>query len=458
MTSLDEQCTDLPASQTAIAAALDLRCYCHISHRSDDKVELVLSDFGVDRTWNISDLPLPSAADSETTQIDSDTLPNSQLSPDPTFLAKLADDPRLAGGNYEKSKAARGATLAFLYLYLRLCGADKRVACTFIIRSALPVGAGLGSSAAYSVSLASALLYLTGQLSLPSATVPPTHTISESTTHLVNSWAFVGERILHGQPSGLDNTVATLGSAVIFQRSRYVGEPPSIRSLHRYVSFRPTVFDLTVSFNDSCRSMRFLLTNTKVPRDTKTLVAGVAKRKQMDPDYINGLLQEVQQISDQAVIALDSDKISRQDQLARLEALVDKNHAILNELGVGHPSLEAICMKAGQAPYNLHTKLTGAGGGGCALTVVPDDFSEERLQSLVAELQADGFACYETAVGGRGFGVTSLPDGAEAKEATAVLAEGGSQAEVLPFRKSLQRISSDALDAEMRKTGNWAFA
>jgi len=25
-----------------------------------------------------------------------------------------------------------------------------------------------------------------------------------------------------------------------------------------------------------------------------------------------------------------------------------------------------------QAPYNLATKLTGAGGGGCAVTLIPD--------------------------------------------------------------------------------------
>jgi len=117
------------------------------------------------------------------------------------------------------------------------------------------------------------------------------------------------------------------------------------------------------------------LTDTKVPRDTKTLVASVARRREHDPDYINGLLYEIQQISDQAIIALDSSNISRSDQLSTLERLVDRNHGLLNELGVGHVALEAIKMKASQEPYGLHTKLTGAGGGGCAVTVIPDGAS-----------------------------------------------------------------------------------
>lgn len=122
----------------------------------------------------------------------------------------------------------------------------------------------------------------------------------------------------------------------------------------------------------SFKSIRFLLTDTKVPRDTKTLVANVALKRSQDPEYINGILQEIQHISDQAIIALNSDNLSRHEQITRLERLIDRNHELLKMLDVSHPSLEAIKIKALQKPYGLHTKLTGAGGGGCAVTVVPD--------------------------------------------------------------------------------------
>lgn len=50
---------------------------------------------------------------------------------------------------------------------------------------------------------------------------------------------------------------------------------------------------------------------------------------------------------------------------------MEENHRHLVTLGVSHPSLETI--KATTAtPFGLSTKLTGAGGGGCAVTLIPD--------------------------------------------------------------------------------------
>ena len=54
------------------------------------------------------------------------------------------------------------------------------------------------------------------------------------------------------------------------------------------------------------------------------------------------------------------------------QALIDKNHVHLANLGVSHPSLEAIRAKTASEAYKLSTKLTGAGGGGCAVTLLPD--------------------------------------------------------------------------------------
>jgi mevalonate kinase len=62
-----------------------------------------------------------------------------------------------------------------------------------------------------------------------------------------------------------------------------------------------------------------------------------------------------------------------------------ENHGHLVSFGVSHPRLELIKDKTGAAPYGLTTKLTGAGGGGCALSLIPDGmrayswFLSERL-------------------------------------------------------------------------------
>lgn len=72
------------------------------------------------------------------------------------------------------------------------------------------------------------------------------------------------------------------------------------------------------------------------------------------------------------MIALNSDNLSRHEQISRLESLIDRNHELLRLLDVSHPSIEAIKIKASAEPFGLHTKLTGAGGGGCVVTIVPD--------------------------------------------------------------------------------------
>lgn len=204
-------------------------------------------------------------------------------------------------------------------------------------------------------------------------------------------------------------------------------------------------------------------------------MAGVAKRKAEHPARIEALLAEIQQISDQATIALEGHNASRSEQVKKLEALVDRNHEILNELGVGHAALEAIRQKTAQKPYGLHTKLTGAGGGGCAVTVVPDgmsshlfcsrraqadgrhsDFSEDTLQLLKAELAADGFVCYETQVGGHGYGVASL-DSAAARQQH-VSAEGGSEEEVVPVKGEFEATSTAELGGWADRVGKWAYA
>ena len=57
---------------------------------------------------------------------------------------------------------------------------------------------------------------------------------------------------------------------------------------------------------------------------------------------------------------------------AALQSLIEQNGRHLETLGVSHAALEIVRVKTANAPYNLKSKLTGAGGGGCAVTLIPD--------------------------------------------------------------------------------------
>ena len=102
--------------------------------------------------------------------------------------------------------------------------------------SQLPMGAGLGSSAAFAVAFAGAVLSASGKLTspikpnntqqipevlkakfkLPTANcVPLSHSSfsdwSRDDLDLINKWSFTVEQIIHGTPSGIDNSISCHG-------------------------------------------------------------------------------------------------------------------------------------------------------------------------------------------------------------------------------------------------------
>lgn len=101
-----------------------------------------------------------------------------------------------------------------------------------------------------------------------------------------------------------------------------------------------------------------------------------------EPAVVEHLLDSIQSISDEARRALGDPELPRDALLAALAALITENHAHLVALGVSHPVLEAIRAQTAAEPYCLSTKLTGAGGGGCAVTLVPDSRDSLLFQFL----------------------------------------------------------------------------
>lgn len=263
---------------------------------------------------------------------------------------------------------------------------NSSLSLTLTVSANLPIGAGLGSSAAFSACLASSLLFAHSHA--PAHTAP-----SDTSVDLIDAWAFLAEKVLHGNPSGIDNAVAVRGGAVAFTRA---------------VNGKQGGLDPMKGFD----SIRLLLTDTRVPRDTKSLVAGVAAKKAAEPSVVEPVLDRIQGISDEARSLLTGSSSTRADLIARLEDLMRENHGHLRTLGVSHPSLEAVVQTTAE-PFGLATKLTGAGGGGCAVTLIPDEFDDAALASLVAELKALGAQPHLTTLGGPGLCVHRLPEGAE---------------------------------------------
>lgn len=257
------------------------------------------------------------------------------------------------------------ALLSFFQLYLAILPRPR--AATFTVTSQLPTGAGLGSSAAYGVCLSAALLQLAGRG-------------GEVSLEEVNAWAFRSEQVVHGTPSGIDNSICTFGGAVSFKAGQCtpLGAPP----------------------------LRVLLVNTGVPRSTKALVAGVAARRRRLPQVVEPLLDAMDALAEQALttlaaLAAAANPQEQDEALAALHELVDVNHALLASLGVSHASLERLVGVA--ATHALHAKLTGAGGGGFGVVVLGRPGAcPEREDACRRELEAAGYQVWHTTLGGPG--------------------------------------------------------
>lgn len=118
--------------------------------------------------------------------------------------------------------------------------------------------------------------------------------------------------------------------------------------------------------------LKMLITNTKVGRNTKALVAGVSERTIRHPDAMSLVFNAVDSISNELSTIIQSpapDELSITEKEEKIEELIEMNQGLLQCMGVSHASIETVLRTT--LKYKLASKLTGAGGGGCVLTLLP---------------------------------------------------------------------------------------
>lgn len=117
--------------------------------------------------------------------------------------------------------------------------------------------------------------------------------------------------------------------------------------------------------------LKMLITNTKVGRNTKALVAGVSERAVRHPNSMTSVFTAVDSISNEVAMIIQSpssDDLSIIDKEEKLAVLMEMNQGLLQCMGVSHASIETVLRTT--LKYKLASKLTGAGGG-CVLTLLP---------------------------------------------------------------------------------------
>ncbi|XP_033641472.1 mevalonate kinase-like [Asterias rubens] len=377
--------------KTALASSLNLRTRLKLSQTNiKDTASFSLPDIGLELKWRLDDL----------NEIFVEFLKReASLDIGPPTVSqfdKMKEFTKIS----EEGSAKDLAVLAVLYLYVAILGSNNVIRFPAIevqITSELPTGAGLGSSAAFSVCLSAAFLTQAGSI-IP---VEGSNSWKQEDLDLINQWAFEAERIIHGNPSGIDNAVSTYGGAL-----RYQGK--QIKSL------------------ENVPLLRIILINTKIPRSTKVLVAGVRVKFDEYPAIIGPVFDSIEEIAQKCQLVLESLVIDKtlkevadkqtsveshpireqgvihpdQSPYSSLEELIDMNQKFLEILGVSHPSLEKLCTLTSQ--HGLHSKLTGAGGGGCTLTLIRPDTVPDTVIQVKEDVAKLGFDLWETSIGGIG--------------------------------------------------------
>ncbi|KAF7805129.1 mevalonate kinase [Senna tora] len=364
---------------TAVAASLDLFTYVSLSFPphsdNDNTLKLQLKDMSLEFSWPISRIKeaLPKSGSLTSLAPVSCSVESSKS------IAALVEEQNIP----EAKVGLASGVSAFLWLYTSIRGLKPA---TVVVTSELPLGSGLGSSAAFCVALTAALLAFTDSVSLD-VSLRGWLSFGEKELELINKWAFEGEKIIHGKPSGIDNTVSTYGHMISFKSGK-------------------------LTHMKSTVPLKMLITNTKVGRNTKALVTGVSERTLKHPDAMAFVFSAVDSISKELTTIIQSpapDNLSVTEKEEKIEHLIDMNQGLLQCMGVCHATIETVLRTT--VKYKLASKLTGAGGGGCVLTLLPTLLSRIIIDKVISELESSKFQCFLTGIGGKGveicFGVSS---------------------------------------------------
>ncbi|MEJ5223770.1 MAG: mevalonate kinase [Anaerolineales bacterium] len=202
------------------------------------------------------------------------------------------------------------------------------------VTSSIPVASGLGSGAAVSVALIRAVAGTAGRA------------LSDEQ---VNAIAYEVEKLHHGTPSGIDNTVITYARPVYFVRGRPI-----------------ETFSVGAPFT-------ILIGDTGIAAPTRESVGDVRKLWEADKPRWEAVFDQVGEIVRQAREAIENGQVSA------LGPLMNANHTLLQEMTVSCPELDHL-VEAARLAGALGAKLSGGGRGGNMIAL-----AEKEKMSTVAD-------------------------------------------------------------------------
>lgn len=206
----------------------------------------------------------------------------------------------------------------------------------------VPRAMGLGGSSALAVAVIRAL---------------SDHFKLDLSNESVNELAFECEKAAHGTPSGVDNTIATYGSTLLFENT-------GVPSFQEVRPARSVSIAVGISGKESL---------------TATTVAQVRLAWERQPERYERIFDQIGDLTRAGTEAL------RDGAYQELGELMNLCQGYLNALQVSTPELEELIHIA-RTCGAVGAKLTGGGGGGSVIALCPDGATD-----VVEAMQNSGF-------------------------------------------------------------------
>ena len=210
-----------------------------------------------------------------------------------------------------------------------------------ILSSSILPGSGLGSSASIAVAMITAFNEFY-QLQMNK------YDISKN--------AFEMEKIIHGTPSGIDNTTCTFGNLIYFKNKKF------------------EKINISYEFN-------ILLVYTGIKHNTRIVIKRIQRIKDQFPDITKQTFNSMGDIADKAKLALEN------NDLIKVGMLMNSNQVLLSSLNVSN-SIIAEINGIAKDKGAFGSKLTGAGLGGYVIII------GNNLNSISQTLNNRGFKTF----------------------------------------------------------------
>ena len=221
------------------------------------------------------------------------------------------------------------------------------------IESNIPTGVGLGSSAATSVALTSSIYSILEM---------------NDKTKILND-SIEMERMVHTNSSGADCISSINGGMIVFSKNEKLIKLPVIKD----------------------ESSSLFIINTGIKHSTGEQVEKVKKFRNKDKQEFKKKLAKSQMICEEAIDAIRSQSGDR------VGDLMNQNQVLLREIGVSNEMIDKLinfCNKEG----SFGSKITGAGGGGCIITLIPS----RKIQIILDKIKEMKFSIFKIKIDEKG--------------------------------------------------------